>query len=180
MLKRWTVLIACSMYLAFAHDATAFFDPPFVAPVTPLAGELVSVNIHIGVCDVIFNHAGYPQITRYGNAVRIVVYGQHWDPGELCTYPIGTATHPIGRFAPGNYTVSFDLYYRDYFADPQTLHFGTMPFTVAGPAQPAVSAPALDAIGLGILVLLMSFFGSRRLLAARAGRQPGYLGREQA
>ena len=84
----------------------AFWDPPYVTPANPRAGETLSVKVHMGVCDVIANREGFPKISHDGNAVRIIVYGQHWDPGELCYFPTGTGTYSVGSYAPGNYTVT--------------------------------------------------------------------------
>ena len=35
-----------------AQRASAFLDPPYVTPANPTAGELMSVNIYGGECDV--------------------------------------------------------------------------------------------------------------------------------
>ena len=37
-----------------AQTAHAFFDPPWITPEAPRAGEIVSVNIRGGICDSIF------------------------------------------------------------------------------------------------------------------------------
>ena len=91
----------CALTLLFAFSvqtAQAFFDPPWIAPAAPRAGEIVSVNISGGICDTIFEWPGYPQVTRQGNAVRIVEYGAHVDFVDWCIYGVGTLTEPIGNF----------------------------------------------------------------------------------
>jgi len=98
------LLLACN-----TQTAHAFFDPPWITPAAPIAGEPVSVNIRGGICDSIFEHQGYPQITREGNTIRLLEYGHHWD-GELCIYDIGTLTEPIGTFLRGDYTLTVDFH----------------------------------------------------------------------
>ena len=72
------ILFPLVLTLALASPrAVAFFDPPWITPTTPRAGEVVSVNITGGVCDGVFEHPGYPQITRDGSAIRVVEYGVH-------------------------------------------------------------------------------------------------------
>src|SRR4051794_2848502 len=96
-----------------APSAHAFFDPPWITPATPRAGEVVSVSIRGGVCDAIAFRPGYPQITQQGNAIRILEYGHHWEDADLCIYDIGTLVEPIGAFAPGDYVLTVDFIYPD-------------------------------------------------------------------
>jgi hypothetical protein len=90
--------------LAFAtQSAYAFFDPPWITPTAPRAGEVVSVNIRNGICDAFFEWPGYPQLSRQGDAIRLLEYGQHWDTVELCVFEIGQLTEPVGAFPAGDY-----------------------------------------------------------------------------
>lgn len=83
----WALLFS----LLFAPTAHAFFDAPWITPENPLAGEAVSVNIHGGICDIFLGRDGYPKITREGNAIRILIFGSHYEPGdELCVHPLWT------------------------------------------------------------------------------------------
>src|SRR5215510_9648036 len=106
MLHRHAAPILSLLCALIANDARAFFEPPWITPAAPSAGELVSVNIHGGGCDAIFESPGYPQITQQGNAVHIVEYGEHEGFGGWCIYGIGTLTEPIGTFLPGDYTLT--------------------------------------------------------------------------
>ena len=137
-------------------SAHAFRDPPYITPANPVAGDTISMNIRMGVCDAIYQWPGYPQITRDGNAIRLVNYGQHWDPGELCTYGTGTGVVPIGSYEPGNYALTVDLNCLDFFSQPQTLALGVVAFTVAGAAQAAVTVPALTQPGFLALMFVLS------------------------
>ena len=140
-----------------AQSAQAFFDPPWITPPNPTAGDIVSINIHGGVCDTIFGEDGYPQITQAGSDVRIVWYGQHWPEGSgdlLCSFGIGTLTYPIGTFSPGSHTITVDLAYRDFFGMPSILTIGVVPFTIAG--APSAVTPVPTSSPVGLLTLLIA------------------------
>jgi hypothetical protein len=147
------VLPAISLMLA-APPAKAFFDSPWITPMEePRPGDTVYVNIRGGMCDSIFEHPGYPVITRQGNAIRVVEYGHHWDTTDLCIYPVGTLTAPIGAYPSGSYTLTVDFVYDDFLFGPTVIGLGTLPFKVAEPI-PAASVPMLDRYGLLALLLL--------------------------
>lgn len=142
----------------FSTQARAFFDQPWVTPASPITGDLVSVSIHGGECDALFSEPGYPQITQQGNAIRMLRFGQHWPEGSgdlLCSYPIGTATYPVGTYPSGNYTLTVDLAYVDFFGMPSILTIGVVPFTVAGPSVAATPAPTLSPACLLVLTLAL-------------------------
>ena len=158
-----------SLLLAFfAQPARAFIDPPWITPANPMAGDTVSINIHGGVCDAIFGEEGYPQITRNGGAIRILWYGQHWPEGSsdlLCSFGIGTLTYPLGAFLPGNYTLTVDLAYIDFFGMPSILTIGVVPFTVAGAPSAATPVPTLSpgvTLTLFLVMVLTAWFWRKR------------------
>jgi hypothetical protein len=144
-LHRIVASVAAVLGLA-APSAYAFFDPPWITPAVPRAGEVVSVNIHGGICDAIFEWPGYPQITEQGNALRIVEYGAHVDFVDWCIYGVGTLTEPIGTFPPGDYTLTVDLLYDDLLYGPTTTTIGVVQFTVTG-VTPVESVPTLGLPG---------------------------------
>lgn len=150
---------ACVLVLSFAFAANAahaFFDPPWITPAASSAGELVSVNIHGGGCDAIFESPAYPQITQQGNAVRIVEYGEHEGFGGWCIYGIGTLTEPIGTFLPGDYTLTVDLLYDDPLYGPTIITVGVVSFHVTG-ASPNAAIPTLSSFGeLALLIVVAS------------------------
>ena len=159
MLSRRFALLVMTWFVLFAQSAQAFFDPPWITPENPKAGETVYVNIHGGICNAIFEESGYPQITREGNAIRIRWYGVHWPEGSgdlQCIYPVGTFVPPIGVFTPGDYTLTVELAYIDYFEGPSIFTIGVVPFTIAAPLAP-VSVPSLGM--LGVLTLLAMLLG---------------------
>ena len=137
-----------------APRAYAFFDPPWITPAAPRAGEVVFVNLREGVCDAVVEHPGFPQLASEGNSVRFREYGHHYEPSELCVYDIGQSIQPIGSFPPGNYTLTVEFTYDDYPFGEQTLTVGVVPFAVAGFAPPA-SVPTLSRLsGFALLVVI--------------------------
>ena len=155
--------LASTLVMPSAH---AFFDPPWITPAAPIAGATVSVNLRDGICDAIFEHPGYPQITRQGNAIHLVEYGHHWDTSDLCVYDIGHLVEPIGAFAPGDYTITVDFTYPDYPNGDTTISLGVVPFTVAGVAPPA-PVPASSPSALIALLLLIGCFALKGLCMRR-------------
>ena len=168
MFKYRGVPVLALLLMLFATSAHAFWDPPYITPANPVAGDTISMNIRMGVCDAIYQWPGYPQITRNGNDITFLNFGQHWDPGELCTYGTGTGVFPIGSYEPGNYTLTVELFYHDFFGQPHTLTLGVVAFTVAGIAPPAVPAPTMSPLGLLALLLVLSGLAFWTLRSGRA------------
>ena len=167
MFKRF-IEVTLVLSLVFAvQTAQAFFDPPWITPAAPRAGALVSVNIHGGICDAIFEWPGYPQVTRQDNAVRIVEYGAHVDFVDWCIYGVGTLTEPIGNFPPGDYTLTVDLLYDDLLYGSTTMTVGVVPFTVTG-AMPVEPVPTLGVPG-GLVAA--AFVLALAILALRTRRR---------
>lgn len=129
-----------------------------------MAGEVVSVNIHGGVCDAIFEWPGYPQITQEGDTIRLLEYGDHETSSDFCIYGVGTLVVPIGSYPPGNYSLTVDLRYDDLLG-PTDINLGVIQFTVQG-AAPAAPVPASSQCALLALLLLVSGLALWTLLAA--------------
>ena len=167
-LHRIVLILALVLVLA-APSAHAFFDPPWITPAAPRAGEIVSVSIHGGICDAILEHAGYPQITQAGNSIRIVEYGDHVDTVDWCIYGVGTLTVPIGAFQAGDYTLTVDFTYDNYPLGLTTITLGVIPFTVAGVTS-AASVPTSTISGRLALLILISGSAIWALRMRRRGR----------
>jgi hypothetical protein len=164
-------MLALLVLLSVSLPSHAFFDPPWITPEIPMAGETVFVNIRFGVCDAIFEEAGYPQITQEGNAIRMRWAGDHWPEGSgmpLCGYPIGTFTPPVGAYPAGDYTLTVELAYIDYFEGPSILTIGVVPFTVAAAPAP-VTVPTLNMLGMLVLLVFVVSMGGWMLRARRLG-----------
>ena len=146
----------------FTRTGQAFWDPPYIVPDSPSVNDIVSLNIRMGVCDALLSHPGYPEITRVGNAIRYVQWGDHSLLSELCIYPTGTGTFGLGTFAPGTYSVSFDMRYRTPLGIAD-LHLGDAGFSVDGVAPSPASVPTLDGRGMLGLVALLIFLARARV-----------------
>ena len=167
MLRNCLAAALLALCCLFARTACAFFDPPYLTPEAPVAGELVSVNIRGGVCDTILGLPGWPHISQVGNSIRIVFWGVRNEDPILCNYPVGTGTFAVGAYPAGSYTLQVDL---EYFGDlggilSETL--GVIPFTVTASAAQPAALPSLNGIGLGILGLTLLVRAMRRLRRAR-------------
>ena len=163
MFKSRIALMLALLCAFTSQSAQAFFDPPYITPAAPVAGDTVSVNIREGQCDGILSATGYPQITREGNAIRILFWGVRYFNPELCTLPIGTETDPIGLFPPGSYTLQVDLTYFGPTGILVTDTIGTASFAVGGGTAPAVSAPVNGLAALLLLVLVLVGLAAWRL-----------------
>jgi hypothetical protein len=146
--------VALMLALA-APRAHAFFDPPWITPATPTAGQTISVNIYGGICDGVIEWPGYPQITWNGGSIRIVEYGVHVGSPDLCIYPEGTLSVPVGSFPAGDYLLTVDFAYDDALYGPTIMTLGVVPFTVLGPVS-AAAVPTFNHWGLLALALVIS------------------------
>jgi hypothetical protein len=154
--RRHQGLVAFALALC-AQPAWAFLDPPYLTPANPVAGELVSVNIYGGECDVADTGVIWPApVTQQGNAITILLTGIHEGDPEFCYFGIGTNTKPIGRFPPGNYTLDVERRYGTPFGEWTQETLGIIAFTVsAAPQQQPIEAPTLNLTGLTALLLVL-------------------------
>lgn len=145
------------LLLLSAHAAFASIDPPVLSPSSPVENQLVFVTIAADFCDGFIEWEGYPQVTRTGTSVRLVVYAQHVDFIDFCVFPPHTITVPIGVFQSGAYSIQVDRFYIDDLKGPTTQTLGTLPFEVSGSvdavALPSSSFVSLPLLGLGLLVV---------------------------
>jgi hypothetical protein len=155
MLKHRVAPVLALLFTLYAPHTQAFFDPPYITPASPIAGQTISVNIRGGVCDAILGLPGYPQISQQGNAIRILFFGARFTDPILCNLGVGTATFPVDAYPAGTYTLQVDLYYFDMNGDDAVDTLGIVPFTVAGAPSPAIAAPTLNTLGLGALALIV-------------------------
>ena len=145
-------------FALFAQRASAFLDPPYITPASPMAGELVSVNIYGGGCDVADDGINWPPpVTQQGSEITILFTGIHEGDPEFCYYGIGTATYPVGSFPPGSYTLDVERRYFGFSGSWVRETLGVIPFTVSGvPPQQPIEAPTLNSAGLASLLLALT------------------------
>ena len=155
MFKRCATSVVALLFALCAHSALAFFDPPWITPAAPRAGEVASANIRMGICDAIVFTPGYPQITRQGNAIRIVEFGDRVPSEDYCIYPILTTTESIGSLLAGDYVLTVDFVYDNYPLGLTTITLGVIPFTVTG-VTPTAPVPASTPPGMFLLLVLIS------------------------
>lgn len=169
MTHRPVLAIAIVLSL-FCPASRAFYDPPYITPEHPLAGEPVAVNVHCGICDTIAGGIGsYPEITRDGDSIRILFWSVHYDESEFCNFPIGTGTYSIGAYPPGSYVLRVERF--DHLllsGEPATETLGVIPFTVSGDRSPPASAPALNPVGSSLLLFVLVALAARSLHATRS------------
>jgi hypothetical protein len=149
--------MTCLLVFALAlcsQRASAFLDPPYITPANPTAGDLVSVNIYGGECDLVDYGINWPPpVTQQGNELTIHFTGIHEEDPEFCYYGLGTSTYPVGTFPPASYTLFVERRYGT-FSGWVTETLGVIPFTVSGtPTQQPIEAPAPGRTGLCALLL---------------------------
>jgi hypothetical protein len=152
-----------------AQPARAFFDPPYITPALPIAGQPISVNIRGGICDAIIGLPGYPQVTQEGNAITILFFGVRNSNPEDCYYAVGAAAFPVGSYEPGSYTLNVKLRYIGGTGLFLVDTLGVVPFTVTGGVPPPapVSAPTLSIAGLILFLLALAGIATRCLYSRR-------------
>jgi len=140
----------------WAQAAWGFLDPPYITPANPVVGELVSVNIYGGGCDLVDDGVAWPPpVTQQANELTILLTGGHEEDPEFCYFNIGNHIYPVGIYPSGAYALRVDWRYST-FNGWVTQTLGTIPFTVtSAPLQEPAEAPASSDQGLAGLVLLL-------------------------
>jgi len=149
------VALTAALLTLLAPSAHAFFDPPWVTPALPRAGEVVYLNVSGGICDVFLSVPGYPEVTQQGTAIHVVEYGHHETFQDFCIYGLWTVAVPIGALASGDYTVTADFLYDDPLTGLTTVNLGVVPFTVVA-APTVMPVPTAGMPGLFALLLRIS------------------------
>jgi len=147
-------IIAVAVFVS--STANAFFDPPYITPAQPMAGEPMVVNIRGGNCDALFSLPGFPRITQVGNDIRIVYYSFHSDEIEFCIFDIGTAHLPIDGQPPGTYSYSIARVYNNFFNQEVEETLGVVPVTVIGGSVDAQPVPILGRVGVTVLMVALA------------------------
>lgn len=162
--RRINGLLALTLAL-FAPPASAFLDAPYITPANPVAGQLVSVNIYGGECDLVDMGISWPPpVTQQGSSIEILFTGIHEVNPEWCYYGLGTATYPVGTFSPGSYTLDVERRYGTIFGEWEQETLGTISFTVsATPSRLPVDTPTLNRGALAVLLIALVGVALRNL-----------------
>lgn len=151
MLTKLVTLSLALVFVATAHLAYAFVDPPTLDPPHPLAGQETSVDIYAGVCDMFTSDP--PVITRTGNNIRMVLQAISAPPSsDYCFYPILTYEFSLGSLESGDYSLQVDREYMSFTGPIVTQTLGVLSFTIS---NPQVSVPVLGRTGIVGLVLVL-------------------------
>jgi hypothetical protein len=124
MFKRFIKATLAFSFAFAGPSAQAFFDPPWITPAEPTAGQTISVNIHGGICDVFVDAPGYPRITIRGNTIHIVRFGWHEGFQDFCIFGDWTMVDALGSFPSGNYVVAVDFSLRRSVVWPKHHQLG--------------------------------------------------------
>jgi len=165
------ILLAALMILAttfVAPAAEAFWLPPTLTPAIPKSGESVSVVVSGGGCDYLIEEAGYPQITRNGQNIRILVRTEHQTFGEFCTAEPFSFPFSLGTFVPGNYSVQVDIYFYSDVLGNHAETLAILPMSVAAAAVPAPIDTAGTLISLAVLLAIV-VYRKRSLITKHEG-----------
>lgn len=153
---RFVSLFSLTLALG-SSPAWAFLDPPYITPANPVVGDMVSVSIYGGQCDLVYVGLEWPPpVSQQGSEITIHFTGDHESDPELCYFGIGTMTYPVGTYPVGSYTLRVEWRYTSVGGSWVQQTLGIIPFAVAeAPAAHPLPAPALGVTGLvGLLLAL--------------------------
>jgi hypothetical protein len=145
--------------------ANAFIDPPIIVPARPVAGQVVSFDVRIGVCEyfqafgpsdgmTVFSDDRWRSIVRVGNTLQVTVRTAFASEPILCVYPTANFRFRLGDLTPGNYTL--EVYGQDVDIPASRPLIGSVGFVV-GSAPAAV--PVMTGPWILLLVVGASVFG---------------------
>ena len=154
-----------AILLLSASPAWAFLDPPYLTPANPKAGDLISVSVYGGECDLLDDGIVWPPpVSQQGNSITILFTGVQESDPEWCYYSVGTATYPVGMFGPGSYTLDVERRYGTPFGTWAQETLGIIPFAVAAaPVAGPIATPALSTAGLAGLAFIVIIVASLAL-----------------
>lgn len=180
LLWRYLAALAFVLFTAIALPAQAFIDPPVVVPARPVADQLVSFDVRIGVCEyfqafgpsdatTIYADDRWRTIVQTGNTLQVTVRTVFADEPILCVYPTANFRFRLAALPPGPYRLEL---YGQAISDPDFRPLiGTAQFTV-GQAPVAVSGLTWE--WMVILIALLGVASGRAMRAhgsvVRAGR----------
>lgn len=129
--------------------------------------------------DVVISATFSGCIVSYGMVQSGFAFAGHIDYGDLCfaTPPGGTFPFPVGKLAPGNYTVTVQT----DFASGGVLTTETGAFSVSGQGAP-FATPTTEPLGIALMAVLILLAAIPHLVrrqtrsACNRKRRPHYAG----
>jgi hypothetical protein len=168
-----TAVLLVLSFVLFPASAWAFLDPPYITPANPVAGEMISVNIYGGECDLA--DTGFvwpPPVMQEGNKISILLTGSHHGDPEWCYFSIGTEIYPVGMYPAGPYVLDVERQYFNFAGVLVRETLGIIPFTVTAPAPAQTeAAPTLGIVGVYVLLLALMAVAARHLRSKRLKRR---------
>lgn len=156
------ITVIAALFL-WRSEARAYVDPPLLVPPIAAVNETVGVQLGSGYCDAFVEDPNneYPQITRTGNHVRLVMFSVHYDDLAQCIFAPETFVAPLGGFGLGQYVVQVDRVYPNFGGGLTTEALGEFALTVGGGAAAPAQLPANSVFALGLLLLALVIFSAR-------------------
>lgn len=161
--------------LLSATRSSAFVLSPTLTPTSPLAGEVLSIDVTAGICDVFLGSTTPIPVTRSGTDLRVVLPSHHESNITFCNLGIGTGRYITTSFPAGTYTLQIDRSYSTIFGTV-TRPLATVPLVVRGVPQ-ATPVPTTNPLALLVLAVWLTVIAARqarvplfRLIRPRCGR----------
>lgn len=166
MLSRYFLETVAALVLLSACPASAYVSPPVLVPSSPLAGEVLAIDVTAGSCDLFLGSPTPIPVTRNGADLRVVLPSRHETNTTFCNYGTGTGRYITTSFPAGNYTLQIDRSYPTLFGTV-TEPFATVPLIVRGVAQES-PIPATGPLALLILAAGLALIAARRRHLSRS------------
>lgn len=160
MLSRYFQRLLAALALMSAYPASAFVSPPVLVPSSPLAGEVLSIDVTAGICDVFLGSITPIPVTQDGTNLRVVLPSRHEGSGTFCNFGTSTGRYVISSFPAGIYTLQIDRNYLTVFG-PVVKPLATTQLVVRG-VMHETPIPATSPLALLILVAGLAFIAARK------------------
>ena len=150
--------------LCFSSMANAYVNPPIFTPEQPAAGELVSMAVTFGDCDIYGEYpldpTAFPRVERNGNTIRVTLYGYQYDDLILCTMPETTRVIQLGAYEAGTYTVQL---VRTHETEVGFVYSDILQSVIAVGAgvSEATPLPAVGSMAIIVLIVILGVLGLR-------------------
>lgn len=95
--------------------ASAFVAPPVLVPSSPLAGEVLVIDVTAGTCDAFLGSTTPIPVTQHGASLRVVLPSWRETNITFCNYGTGTGRYVTSAFRAGTYTLQIDRTYPTLF-----------------------------------------------------------------